>query len=98
MWTNEEFASRHIKKHGTTPAEAWEVVFEDPEAVPITAMDQLTWPPFRRWYTIGKTKEGRILFVVWDQNKNVKNLITCFSPDKTRREIYERAKKKKPTR
>jgi len=95
MWDNAEWAARHIKKHGVEVQEAWEVAFVDSSVVPISALDQLTWPPFRRRWTIGKTKAGRQLFVVWDQHRQIRNLITAFEPDAERIAIYERQKKSK---
>ena len=93
MWDNRDWASRHIKKHQVVPEEAWEVVFCDSTVIPIRADDQLNWPPFQRWWTIGRTKTGRILFVVWDQQRHVRNLITAFEPDEKRMAIYERKKR-----
>lgn len=49
MWDNEDWASRHIAKHQTTTEEAWEVVFENEDIVPIEAPYQLHFPPFRRY-------------------------------------------------
>jgi hypothetical protein len=93
MWNNREWAERHIRKHNGDPTEAWDAVFHDDSVVPIRAEDQLNWPPFRRWWTIGATRAGRKLFVVWDQHRGVRNLITAFEPDEVRQSIYERKKK-----
>ncbi len=87
---NQDWAARHIRKHAVTSVEAWEVVFEDKGVVPISALDQITWPPYRRWWTIAKTKQGRTLFVVWDHHRQLRNLITAFEPDAERIAIYER--------
>ncbi|MEW6057658.1 MAG: hypothetical protein AB1540_13690, partial [Bdellovibrionota bacterium] len=93
MWDNQAWAAKHIRRHDVTTVEAWEVVFEDKSVVPPSALDQITWPPYRRWWTIGKTKQGRTLFVVWDQHRHLRNLITAFEPDAERTAIYERQKK-----
>ena len=89
MWNNKDWAANHIKKHGVTVEEAWEVVFEDPVVVPLIAPDQLHFPPFRRYWTIGKSKEGRCLLVVWERHGEIKNLITAFDPSPERIKIYE---------
>ena len=89
MWNNKDWAANHIKKHGVTVEEAWEVVFEDPVVVPLIAPDQLHFPPFRRYWTIGKTKEGRCLLVAWERHREIKNLITAFDPSPERIKIYE---------
>lgn len=94
-WDNEEWAARHIKKHGTTPQEAWEVAYEDAKAVILRARDQLRYPPFLRYWTIGYTKVGKRPLVVWDKHRATKNLITAFEPDKEKVEFYEREKKKR---
>lgn len=94
-WDNEEWAARHIRKHGTTPQEAWEVVYEDVTIVILRARDQLRYPPFMRYWTIGRTKSGRKLFVVWDKHRATKNLITAFEPDQEKEKFYEREKKKR---
>ncbi len=94
-WDNEEWAARHIKKHGVTLQEAWEVVYEDVTIVILRARDQLRYPPFIRYWTIGQTKGGRKLLVVWDKHRATKNLITAFEPDPDKEKFYEREKKKK---
>jgi hypothetical protein len=53
------------------------------------------YPPFVRHWTIGKTKAGRLLLVVWDKHRATKNLITTFEPDAEKVKFYEREKKKK---
>lgn len=94
MWNNKEWAARHIKKHDVLVEEAWEVVFEDPSAVPLVAPDQLHFPPFRRYWTIGKTKKGRQLLVAWERYREFKNLITAFEPSEERIKIYDSKIKK----
>ncbi len=90
MWNNRGWAENHIRKHGVTIEEAWEVVFEDPSIVPLMiAPDQLHFPPFRRYWTIGRTKEGRSLLVVWERHREIRNLITAFDPSLERIKIYE---------
>ncbi len=98
MWDNCDWAARHIAKHLVTPEEAWEVLFEDSTTSPLQAFDQLRFPPYRRYWTIGKTKSGRRLMVVWDQHRGVKHLITAFEPDATRIRIYETQTKNRKSR
>lgn len=94
-WDNEEWAAWHIQKHGTTLQEAWEVAYEDTTKIILRARDQLNYPPFVRYWTIGNTKAGRQLMVVWDKHRETKNLITAFEPDTEKVKFYEREKKKK---
>lgn len=57
MWNNVEWANNHIKKHKTNSQEAWEVVFEDVDLpIPMRSPEQLNFPPYVRYWTIGKTK------------------------------------------
>ncbi len=95
MWDNEDWAARHISKHGVTTKEAWEVVFEKPGCHPLLSPDQLRFPPYRRYWTIGKTVSGRMLFVVWEQWRATKNLITAFEPSQERVKLYESKTRKK---
>lgn len=96
MWNNEEWAQNHINKHGVSVKEAWEVVFETrPLAIPLRSPDQLHFPPFIRYWLVGKTKSGRLLFVAWEQHREILNLITAFEPDQKRINLYEKIKKKK---
>ncbi len=95
MWNNESWANKHIKKHNTTSQEAWEVVFEDvPLPIPMKAPEQLNFPPYIRYWTIGRTKEGKRLFVVWEKHRDTLNLITAFEPNEERISLYENLKKK----
>jgi uncharacterized DUF497 family protein len=96
MWDNEEWAKNHIqKKRKITPLEAWEVVFEgNPPPVPMISPDQLNYPPFTRYWLIGKTKKGKLLFVAWEKHRETLNLITAFEPNQERIELYEKLKKK----
>lgn len=93
MWGNREWAENHIRKHRTTVEEAWEAVFQDATVVPIRSDDQITWPPYRRYWTVGRTRIGKLLFVVWDQHREIRNLITAFDATEEGIAIYERKKK-----
>ena len=93
-WDNNDWAARHLAKHGVTVREAWEVVFEGKNVFPLVAPDQLRFPPFRRYWTINITKAGRKLLVVWEQHRIAKNLITAFEPSNEKVKIYERQVKK----
>ena len=96
-WVNESWAMVHsAKRHpDVSTQDAWEVAFEDSSAVAIVSPDQLRFPPMRRLFTIGKTKLGRELFVVWEEYKG-KHLITAYPPDEGRKKVYEKAKKGSP--
>lgn len=99
MWDNEDWAENHIKKHKTSPQEAWEVVLEnDPAPLPMRSPDQLNFPPFIRYWLVGKTKDGKVLFVVWERYRETLNLITAFEPDQQRIDLYENLKKKTKVR
>lgn len=97
MWHNEDWANKHIgKKRNVTAQEAWEVVFEDiPLPLPMRSPDQLNFPPYIRYWVIGKTKKERRLFVVWEKYKETLNLITAFEPNQKRIDLYEKLKKNK---
>lgn len=96
-WVNGAWAVQHLaKRHPEVSIQdAWEAAFEDADAVPICSADQLRFPPMRRYFTIGKTKVGKELFVVWEVYKG-KHLITAYPPDEARRKVYETAKRATP--
>ena len=95
-WVNESWAAKHLaKRHpDITTLDAWEAAFDDVDSVPIYSPDQLRFPPMRRFFTIGKTKSGKELFVVWEVYKG-NHLVTAYPPDEGRKKVYEQAKKKK---
>ena len=93
-WDNEDWAAKHTAKHRVTTEEAWEVAFENPGTI-LQAPDQLRYPPFRRYWTISKTKAGRVLIVFWERHRETKNLVTAFEPSQERIAVYERQKKKR---
>ena len=95
MWSNPDWAAAHIRKHSVTLDETWYVAFECEEAVFIQSPDQLRYPPFIRYWTIGRTGNGRRLLVVWEQHREIVNLITAYEPSEDRVKIYERQKKKR---
>lgn len=95
MWDNYEWSKQHIKKHNVIPEEAWEVVFHEPIPKYLRAPDQLNYPPYIRYWTIGKTNHGKELLVVWERHREVINLITAFVPDMKRKQIYEKKIKKR---
>lgn len=95
MWNNESWAANHIKKHKVTPREAWDVVFEAKiPPTPMIAPEQLNFPPFTRYWVVGGTKKGRMLFVAWERHRETLNLITAFEPEQPRIDLYEKLKKK----
>ena len=100
MWDNEDWAAGHLKKRhpGVTTKEAWEIVFGENKATPLRSPDQLRYPPFFRYWTIGTTKKGVTLLVVWEVHRTIFNLVTAFPPDKERIERYEKLKKNKNKR
>lgn len=91
-WSNGDWAARHIKKHQVNLQEAWEI-FESCSN-PLKAIDQLRFPPFRRYWTIGRTLAGRRLLVIWEQHREINNLVTAFEPDEEKVRLYERKNKK----
>lgn len=92
MWNNEEWAAKHIKKHKIVPQDAWEIY--ESCVHPLRALDQLRFPPFRRLWTIGQTKMGIRLLIIWEEHREIKNLVTAFEPDEEKVRIYERKIKK----
>ena len=93
MWNNRDWVARHIKKHSVTPQEAWEVYLGCSNV--LISLDQIRFPPFRRYWTIGTTVSGRNLLIVWEQHHEIRNLITAFKPDIEKVKFYERKTKKK---
>lgn len=94
MWDNEDWAKNHLKKHHVSTQEAWDVIFEDPRPILLKSPDQLHYPPYMRYWAIGKTKEKRLLLVVMERHKETLNLITAYEPDEQRIKLYEKLKKK----
>jgi hypothetical protein len=92
MWSNRDWAARHIKKLQTTPEEAWEI-YQYCENF-LVAIDQLRFPPFRRYWTIGMTSEGKKLIVIWEEHRDTKNLISAYEPNEEKVRLYERKTKK----
>ena len=90
MWTNSDWAQKHIqKKHsGVTAEEAWEVAFESEGRI-LLSPDQLHFPPYRRYWKIGKTKAGKTLLVAWEVWREQKNLITAYQPGEGQVRAYE---------
>jgi uncharacterized DUF497 family protein len=95
MWDNAEWAQAHIKKKhpNVTVQEAWEVVFEW-EGKSLISPDQLHYPPFRRYWKIGKTKAGKLLLVAWEVSRETRNLITAYPPSEGQVKAYESKVKK----
>ena len=92
MWDNEDWAARHIRKHRVKTQEAWEI-FERCSSA-LMAIDQLRFPPYRRYWTVGYTLAGRRLLVIWEQHREICNLVTAFEPDEEKVRLYERKSKK----
>ena len=91
MWDNASWAARHIKKHDITVEEAWGVYRSGAKF--LVSPDQLHYPPFLRYWAIGKTQTGRLLFVAWEQHKETRNLITSYEPSERLVTIYEKKSK-----
>ena len=95
MWDNSVWATRHIhKKHpNITLAEAWEVAFKMGYPIMVSP-DQLHYPPYRRYWLVGKTSAGKRLLVAWEQWKEIRNLITAYEPSEGQVKAYENQSKK----
>ena len=90
MWNNDGWARTHLKKRHPEVSieEAWEVVFVLGGVI-LVSPDQLRYPPFRRYWMIGTTKSEKLLLVVWEQWRGIKNLITAYPPNKEQVRTYE---------
>lgn len=90
MWNNVEWSTRHIhKKHpDVSLADAWDVAFEMGYKIMVSP-DQLHYPPYRRYWLVGKTKNGKRLLVAWEQWKETRNLITAYEPNEKQVKAYE---------
>ena len=99
MWDNQDWAKSHLRKrHPETDPEvavreAWELVFVT-RSIPLVSPDQYRFPPYRRYWTIGRTVSGKLLLVVWEQWRAEKNLITVYSPNTEQVGAYETKIKK----
>jgi uncharacterized DUF497 family protein len=94
MWDNAEWAQAHIKKKhpDVSVDEAWEVVFDSEGK--ILSPDQLNYPPYRRYWKVGKTKNGKLLLVAWEVWREKKNLISAYPPNEGQVKAYESKIKK----
>ena len=90
MWDNDNWAKAHLlKRHpDTSTQEAWEVVFEV-GGVALVSPDQYRYPPFRRYWMIGKTRAGTKLLVAWEQWRGIKNLVTAYPSNEEQVRLYE---------
>lgn len=83
---NDAKAERNLRKHGVSFEEAC-TVFDDPFGV--THEDNRKDYGERRYFTIGTTKYGRVLVVIWTPRNNRYRLISAFKPERWQRKDYE---------
>jgi uncharacterized DUF497 family protein len=95
VWDNQGWAAQHIhKKHrDVSLADAWEVAFEMGYTIMVSP-DQLHYPPYRRYWIVGKARNGKRLLVAWEQWKELRNLITAYQPNERQVKAYEDQSKK----
>jgi uncharacterized DUF497 family protein len=60
----------------------------------ILSPDQLHYPPYRRYWKVGKTRQGKLLLVAWEVWREEKNLISAYPPSEGQVKVYEAKIKK----
>lgn len=75
-------------KHSVTMKEAERVLLNNPL---ITQEDRKHSKDEKRYKCMGKTDEGRLLFIVFTRRNNKIRVISARSMNKIEREIYEKA-------
>lgn len=85
-WDNDK-AITNLNKHGVSFDEA-RTVFDD--AFAVTREDKREDYGENRYFTVGTTKRGRVLAVIWTPRNNRYRLISAFKPDKPQRKDYDK--------
>jgi len=73
----------HIARHAITPAEAEQVIENDP-----LDLDRQIRNGEERFLHLGETTAGRILFVVVTERENTLRVVTAYPADKSARKFY----------
>lgn len=81
---------KNQKKHGVSPEECEEVFFNTPLLVADDHAHSMKEP---RWYVLGKTNNGKQIFLVFTRRKQAVRVISARPMSKRERSIYAKAKK-----
>ena len=85
--------SKNPDKHGTANSESEEIFFNEP----LVVVDDIRHSEQEsRYYALGKTNEGRMLFVVFTLRKDKIRIISSRDMNKKEQAIYEKAEKNNP--
>ena len=79
--------TEHIGRHNVTPAEAEQVLANDPED-----LDFAMFGEEERWTAIGHTNRLRILLVVWTIRDDATRVVTAWDAPQALRKAYLRRK------
>ena len=77
---------KNFKKHGVTDSECEEVFFDERK---VQSKDILHSGEEERFILLGKTKESRLLFVVYTLRDNRIRVISARNVNKKERKLYE---------
>lgn len=73
-------------KHGVSPSECEQIFFN----LPLVAYDDIKRSEKEsRYYSLGKTDAGRLLFVVFTIRKNQIRIISARDTNRKERQVYE---------
>lgn len=87
---NEGNLFKNPEKHGVSNSESEEVFFNEP----LIVADDLKHSEIEpRWYALGKTNEGRLLFTVFTIRNDQIRIISSREMNQKERDIYENAEK-----
>jgi uncharacterized DUF497 family protein len=82
--------SKNPEKHGVSNSESEEIFFNEP----LIVADDLKHSEVElRWYALGKTNEGRLLFTVFTIRNDQIRIISSREMNQKERGIYENAEK-----
>ena len=81
----------HIAEHGVTPEEAEEVFFDPSRAT----IDVYSTATERRRGLVGRTEDGRLLFVVYTRRAGAIRIVTALDATASQERRYRRAVRRK---
>ena len=79
-------SDKNFKKHGVTDSECEEVFFDEEK---VQFKDVLHSGKEERFILLGKTKESRLLFVVYTLRDNMLRIVSARDVNKKERKLYE---------
>ncbi len=76
----------HIARHGVTRKEA-EEAYLDPNKRGVSIAKRATEP---RWAVLGKTENGRILYLIYTLRQEYVRIITAYDAGQSEKKYYKR--------